>query len=699
MEPLAGISHEDLLKLVLSIAILLGVARLFGEVAGRLGQPAVVGEILAGVVLGPSVLSGLLPDLGRWIVPDTPLQAQLLDVVGLLGVMFLLVAVGLETDLSLIRARWRTATGVGLGGLVVPFALGLAASFLIPGSLLVDGRRMVFGLFLAVALALSAIPVLARILADLGLLRREFGQTALAAGMIDDIVGWTLLGMVTSLAAAGGLSVGGLALTGGAVVLFAVATIVVARPLARLGLDFVVDKARSRDMTLTLVVVLAFAWGAFSQALHLEPILGAFAIGVVFGQLRRLPSEVVRRLESVTFGVVAPLFLATAGLRLQIDRLLEPRLALITAGLFVVAAAGKLAGGFLGGRYVARTSAREAIGYGIALNARGVLGIVVASIGLSMGILGVEVYSMIVVTSVVTSLMAPIFLRLVFPADTPETDVEREGDVAFRRILLPTRLRRGGRDVHVLEAAAISALAAPAAELTLLTVVTPDQKRDAESHLRGVAALFPRSIDVRRRVSKGMAGQVILEEAGKGYDLIALGAPERGADGEHLFGEVIDEVVRLAPCPSLVFTARGGEWPPRTIMTPTGGSPASARAAELAFALAGGGGRVVLYHVVDPELAMETGLGRHANPGLRIGIAEDMVTQLRSAGERAGVAVSSEVVMGGATTSNIIERARRGVDLVVLGTNVRTGSQRLYLGPKVERLLAESPVSVLVLNV
>jgi nucleotide-binding universal stress UspA family protein len=198
---------------------------------------------------------------------------------------------------------------------------------------------------------------------------------------------------------------------------------------------------------------------------------------------------------------------------------------------------------------------------------------------------------------------------------------------------------------------------------------------------------------------KGEPVESILDVVSRGYDLLALGASEPGPEGEFLFGPVLDDLVRLSPCPTLVFTARGGEWPPRTIMVPTGGTAAASRAAEIAFSIAAPDTTVLLFHVVDPESATETGVGRQSSAAVRMDIAHDIVNDLRRTGERAGVRVTSEVVMGGQMTTNIIERARRSVDLIVVGTSVRTGTQRLFLGPKVERLVREAPCSSLILNV
>jgi Kef-type K+ transport system membrane component KefB len=633
------------------------------------------------------------------LLPQTALQSHLLDSVALIGIIFLMIVVGFETDVGLIRARWRTSAGVGLGGLVVPFAFGFIAALYVPAELLDGGDPTLFALFLAVALALSAIPVLAKILSDLGLLKREFGQTALAAGMIDDICGWALLGMVISLASSGVLTFDAVLETVLAIVVFFVATYLIARPLARAGMSMIIARTTSRDMVLTFVVAAAFGWGAFSHWLHLEPILGAFAIGVLFGQIRQLPVDVTDKLESITNGVFAPIFLATAGLRLRIDQLLEPQLLVLTLLLFLVAAAGKLSGGYLGARLLAGTSRREALGYGIALNARGVLGVVVATIGLSMGIFGVEVYSMVVVTSLLTSVVAPVGLKMVFP-DLDEQEALADEDVLFRQALMPVRVRdTRGQGLRSLETAALAAIGEPGAQVTLLSVVGKGEPTsEADRYLKLLAEPFPATLSVKRRVIRGDPTTAIIDEAGRGFDLIALGATEPGPDDEYLFGPVVDEIVRLAPCDSMVFTARGDGWPPRTIMVPTGGSHGAARAADLAFALAGPETTVLLFHVVDSESGSELPVGRSSSAAVRMGIGQEIVGELRRAGETAGVNVTSEIVMGGAMTENIVERANDGVDLIVLGTSVRVASQRLFLGPRVERIIRDSPCSVVVFN-
>jgi Kef-type K+ transport system membrane component KefB len=167
-------------------------------------MPAVAGELCVGILLGPTVLGNVSPAAADWILPRDAGQFHLLDAVGQIGVLLLVGITGIEMDVALVRRRGTTAIGVGLGGLVLPFGLGYAAGWVAPASLLPDGSdRPVFALFIAVALSVSALPVIAKTLTDMNLIHRNVGQLTLAAGMMDDIVGWILLSVVSAMAAGG----------------------------------------------------------------------------------------------------------------------------------------------------------------------------------------------------------------------------------------------------------------------------------------------------------------------------------------------------------------------------------------------------------------------------------------------------------------------------------------------------------------
>jgi Kef-type K+ transport system membrane component KefB len=703
LETFTAASHDEVLQLVVQIAVLLASARLLGGLSQRLGQPAVVGEILAGVILGPSLLSGLFPVIGEWVLPQTQVQGHMLEVVALIGVMFLLVVTGLETDLGLIRRRIGVASGVAVGGLVVPFASGLALGFLLPDSLLVDpGQRTVFALFVATALSISAIPVLAKILMDLDLMRREFGQTVLAAGMIDDITGWTLLGLVSGLAAAEALTAATVAITIGKVALFVVVTAVVGRHLVDRSLVFVQERSRGSDPLLTLLVVLAFAWGAFSQAMGLEPVIGAFAIGILFGRLARLPSEVGQKVESMSSSVFAPIFFAVAGLKVNIFSILHPDLLAITLLVILVGIFGKVVGAYGGARWLSRQDHWSALAYGSGLNARGAVGIIVATIGHSLGILSAEMLSMIVVMAVVTSLIAPSALRYCLARVEPgaeeqqrlakEDALKGSFTAGIRRILLPLRPQTEVSATQRIQATIVSRIAqAHEVSTTLFSVSAPGDRAAATAYFGRLRDVFGTTGTTTRIVGGDNPVEAILAQAGAGYDLMVIGAPSVTGSDANLFGPMIDDLIRLAPCPTLVVRGMdvAPEWEPRRILVPVSGSYTARNAADLAIAIAGSDAAVTGVHIVEST----------PRSAIRRSLALDVTAELEEVATQLGQELNTEVREATDVESGILAAVEEtGADLLVLGTSVRAGTTHLHLGPRVEFLLRSAPCSVIVLN-
>lgn len=702
MEGFTAAPHSDVLALVVQIAVLLAAARSLGWLSQRLGQPSVVGEILAGVVLGPSLLSGLIPVVGEWVIPQNEVQGYLLEVVALIGVMLLLIVTGLETDLALIKRRIRVSFGVSAGGLSVTFAAGLALGFLIPDDLLVDpAQRTVFALFVATAMSIAAIPVLAKVLIDLGLMRRDIGQTMLASAMIDDITGWTLLGLVTALASADAIGAGAVLETVGFVAIFVVATATVGNFLVDKGLTFVQERFRGKDMVLTFVVVLAFAWGAFTQALHLEPVIGAFAIGILFGRRPRLSVDVVHKLEAMALAVFAPVFFAVAGLKVNIVAILEPRLLLITLAVIAVATFGKVTGAYLGARIVSKQGHWTALAYGSGLNARGAVEIIIATIGLSLGVLSVEMFSIIVVMAVVTSIFAPVALR--FCLARVETGAEEQVRLAkedatrgmftsgIRRMLVPVRPRTevvGTQNMEALIAKRLTAVSETAT--TLFSVANAETKEKANAYMSMlVTDVFDNAGTTTRTVQSDDPARAILEEAAHDYDLMMIGTPAMSAGGGSLFGPMLDDLVRMAPCPTMVV--RGGtvavSWVPGRILVPMDGSRSARKALELAFAIAGDEGDVEAVYVQTPTLS-----------GTR-DFASDITTELRALATQLDQRMSTDVVHASDVERGILRSLEAsGADLLVMGTSVRAGTTRLHLGPRVEYLARNAPCPVIILN-
>jgi Kef-type K+ transport system membrane component KefB len=704
---LAPASHHDILLVLVAFTILLVAARLFGELAGRLGQPPVAGEILAGVVLGPSLLAGAVPALGNWIVPETQTAGQLLEFAGLIGAMFLLLITGMETDIPLIRRHARKATSIAAGGLFLPFAGGLAVAFVVPDSLLPDPeQRPIFTLFLATALAVSAIPVVAKVLLDLGLIRKTFGQTVLAAGMIDDTVAWVLLSVVVALASGGDGGLLGTALAAGTILLFIAVAATIGRYLLNGALAVVQDRGKSPDRVFTLVVAAAFGFGAAAQAIGVEAVLGAFIAGIILGQSPRLPAQVVERLHTVTLSVFSPVFFAIAGLKVSIADLLTPQLLVITGAIVTVAIVGKVAGAYLGARVVG-LGHWIALGYGSALNARGAVGIIIAAIGLDLGILSPEMYSVVVVTAVLTSLIAPPMVKWCLSKVPPDPEEEKRlareeasgGDAGSpRRILVPVRPRAGVAPVHRVAADLIGRLN-DAPSVTLLTVAERDDRADAESFLATVAELFPGKVTTRVTVGDDPI-RPILDAAAADHDLLVLGAPESTSTADVLFNPVVDDLARLANCPTLIVTGRNlhrVHWPPQRILVPVKASSASRRAAQLAMSIAGDA-EVIGLHIVQQYTYARTGASEQSMER-RVLQATELTADFLKMGEAYEVRCQSEVQFSASVSDAILAAVEdQGVDLVVLGTNLRPGTTRLHLGHQVETVLQRAPCPVLLLN-
>jgi K+:H+ antiporter len=406
--PLPGLDAHVLLVFLLQVSLLLGLALALGRLAVRLGLPALVGELLTGVLIGPSLLGAVAPGALSFVLPDDAGQLHLVDAVGQVGVLLLVGVTGIQLDLKMLRRRGSAGVKVSLSGLLLPLALGIGAGFLVPAALLSDtGERGVFALFLGVAMGVTAIPVIAKILADMNLLHRDIGQLTLAAGTVDDAVGWFLLSVV-SAAATTGVRAGSVSLSLVYLVGFLLVAFLAGRPAVR----WIMRRAEGGPRV-TIAVVVIILGASVTQALKMEAMFGAFIAGILIGQARERDDQLwkdLTPLRTVVLSVLAPIFLATAGLRMDLTALADPKVLLAAIALLLVAVVGKFAGAYLGAR-MSRLSHWEGIALGAGMNARGVVEVVVAATGLRLGVLSVATYTVVVLIAVVTSVMGPPILR------------------------------------------------------------------------------------------------------------------------------------------------------------------------------------------------------------------------------------------------------------------------------------------------
>ncbi|MFJ8013266.1 cation:proton antiporter [Streptomyces sp. NPDC096339] len=402
------IAAHPLLVFLLQVGVLLLVAVLLGRLAARFGLPAIVGELSAGVLLGPSLFGWLAPGLSGWLFPARPDQAHLLDAVGQIAVLLLVGLTGIEMDLGMIRRRRVTALKVSLSGLIVPLALGIGIGYPLVRLLDYDtADPHVFALFLGVAMCVSAIPVIAKTLMDMNLMHRNIGQLTLAAGMVDDAFGWFMLSVVSAMAV-GGLTTGHVVTAIAFLLLAVVIAVVVGRPVVRLALR---ASRGSEEQTVALAAALILLAAAGTQSLGLEAVFGAFLCGLLIGSSGEFERERTASLRTVVVGFLAPVFFATAGLRIDLRALARPTVLCAALVVLLIAIVGKFAGAYLGAR-LSRLSKWEAMALGAGMNARGVIEVIVAMVGLRLGILDTATYTIIVLVAVVTSVMAPPLLRL-----------------------------------------------------------------------------------------------------------------------------------------------------------------------------------------------------------------------------------------------------------------------------------------------
>jgi Kef-type K+ transport system membrane component KefB len=435
--PIPQITSQQILVFLVQLGALLLVALLLGRLAARFGMPAVVGELTAGVLLGPSLLGHVAPGLFHWLLPTQRAeQMHLLDATAQLGVLLLVGITGAHLDLPTAFRRRRTAMRVSLAGLLVPLGLGVAVGFFLPDRLLAERTdRPTFAVFVGVAMCVSAIPVIAKTLTDMRMLHRNVGQLILTAGMVDDAVGWFMLSVVSAMATVG-IRPGGVALSVAYLVGFVLVAALAGRWLVRRAFRLA---ARSHDpgASSAVAVVVILAGAAVTQSLGLEAVFGAFVAGILIGSPGVVDPARLAGLRSTVLWVLAPIFLATAGLRMDLTALRDP--AVLAAALVVLSIAilGKFAGAYLGAR-ISRLTPREGLALGAGMNARGVVEVVVAMVGLRLGVVSTATYTIIVLVAIVTSLMAPPLLRVAMAGIDHSAD-ERVREAAQANWSLPAR--------------------------------------------------------------------------------------------------------------------------------------------------------------------------------------------------------------------------------------------------------------------
>ena len=421
-----GVSEHVLIRVFLAIAVVIAVARLTGAVARKLRQPAVVGEIIGGILLGPTFVGALPGDLDQLLFPDE--IRPYLTVIANLGLIIFMFIVGLELDADLIKGKERIAGFISASSIVLPMTLGIVlALFLHEAHDVVDGEQvplLPFALFMGAAMSITAFPVLARILVDRGMYRTQIGALTLASAAVDDVLAWALLAIVLAVVKTGSFLTWEFPRILGLSIVFALAMFLVVRPLLTRLLPVYNKTGRVSNNMMSIIVGGFLLSAFFTSEIGVHHILGAFVFGSVMPRrdAKAMNHEVLDRLEQLTVVLLLPVFFVTTGLGVDIGALRASDIGVLGL-ILLTACAGKFIGATVAARVQGVRPWRKAAAIGSLMNTRGLTELIILSIGREAGVLDDRLFTMMVVMAVATTVMTEPALRLFYPDRMLNRDV------------------------------------------------------------------------------------------------------------------------------------------------------------------------------------------------------------------------------------------------------------------------------------
>ncbi|TPW18455.1 MAG: sodium/hydrogen exchanger [Halothiobacillaceae bacterium] len=397
--------HHPLALLLAQVIVIVLCAQGCGYALQKLGQPRVIGEILAGIMLGPSLIGAIWPEFSGWIFPQDSLpKLHLMSQIGLVLFMFV---VGMEINLGSLRAHAREALLISHMSVVFPFLLGATlAIWLFEGYAASHVSYTIFALFMGIAMSITAFPVLARILMDRGMIKSPLGMMALTCAAVDDVTAWCLLAIIVALAQAG--SVGGASY----ILLFTLIYIAAMLWLVRPWIDRLIGSAELDRRVMVSVLLLLLISALTTELIGLHALFGAFLAGVIMPSREHLRRAIAARIEDVSTLILLPLFFAFTGLRTEIALIDDLQSWLICGLIILVAILGKLGGSALTARWSGMPWA-DSLVLGALMNTRGLMELVVLNIGYDLGILSAKLFTMMVIMALVTTFMTGPMLNLI----------------------------------------------------------------------------------------------------------------------------------------------------------------------------------------------------------------------------------------------------------------------------------------------
>jgi K+:H+ antiporter len=695
-----AVLHSPLALFIVQAWIVLLVARATGLLVRGLNQPMVIAEMVAGIMLGPSLLGWLLPGVSKAIFPAASLP--LLGMVAQVGLILFMFLVGLELDPKLLRGRGHTSVVISHTSIIVPFGLGtLLALYLYPRLSVGSVPFSSFVLFMGVAMSITAFPVLARILVERRLVKTKVGAVTIACAAVDDVTAWCLLAFVVSVVRATNLL--GAVWTTLLAIAYITAMLLVARPFLRRLVDRSSSEISQNLMAVTLLLLLASSF--VTELIGIHALFGAFLFGAVVPKERGIARQLAEKLEDLVVVLFLPLFFAYSGLRTQIG-LLNTASGWTMCGLVVlVACVGKFGGSAVAARLTG-LGWRESSAIGILMNTRGLMELIVLNIGLDLGVIPPTLFAMMVLMALITTFITSPLLERIYPLeelareliDGAEPAVPVTPAARGYTVLLCVSYERSGPALVTL-GGALAGHADDKARIYALRLIRPANRASfdftGEEQLTSEAALMPlldraRSLDLKVRplsfVSPQPAKDICEVAEVKQADLIMLGW-HKPLLGTAMLGGTVHDVMERAKTDVGVLIDRGLGKIER-VLVPYLGSDHDRGALKLAQRLAHHiGATITILHVVSKERG-----------GKRLGVEERMQEVFHDGAQVRHTDVVLKTVEHESPSDAVLAEASNNYDLILIGAEREWGLSHRLFGLLPETLLARSPVSVLVVR-
>ena len=698
---------------IAEIVLLLLFGRVLGEVMQRVGQPAVMGQLIAGVVLGPSVFGALWPEAQHAIFAGERAQAAMIGGLSTLGILMLLLLTGMETDLKLVRRARRAAVSVSVMGIVVPFGCGIALGQSLPEAMLPrPDQRLIASMFLGTALSVASIKIVAMVVRQMNFMRRKIGMVLVASAIIDDTVGWIIIAITSGLALHGALNAATLAQSLVGTGLFLLMSFTLGRRAVFALIRWTNDTFVSDVPVVTAILIVMGVMTLITHVIGIHTVLGAFVAGILVGESPILTRHIDEQLRGLVSALFMPVFFSLAGLHADLAVLKDPQFALFTIGLIAIACVGKFTGAFLGGALGGLTP-RESMALACGMNARGSTEIIVASIGLSLGVISQDLFTMIVTMAVVTTMAMPPMLRWALARlpvhEEEQRRLEREAFEATGFVSNVERLLLAVDDSpHGKLALRLAGLIAGSRGITT-TVLHLGREGPAAAVRAAIAATGNptsgrnenrrRKAHVTLRTDALTAESAVAREVRKGYGLLVLGianttSPHGG------FHEEITRIAAMYEGPLAVVVARGPhvKYPEDgglNVLVPVRGNKVSRRGAEVALALAQASDSPITALYVLSTVGLGAAQRRLKRPTPTRRHEEAVLKDIVELADRYGRSIRTTLRLDIAPENAILRQARLGnYNLIVMGVGHPAG-EALFFGKVAAAVLENSGHSIL----